>query len=100
MKKLLLATLLITTAVCCKKTPGKLLTGRWEFKDAYPVYTDSANIDAEVPEETGEENSVADFSSGECLATGLFYATTALLTYAFYKVTCMATGGMMKNKNK
>jgi len=63
MKKLLLATLLITTAVCCKKTPGKLLTGRWEFKDAYPVYTDSANIDAEVPEETGEENSVADFSS-------------------------------------
>jgi len=64
MKKILLATLLIITAVCCKKSPGKMIAGRWEFKDASPIYSGSAGNNPETSREPDEEDAPAFSTQG------------------------------------
>lgn len=71
MKRILLSIILITTFIGCKKSPDKLITGRWDFVEAMPVYNDLSSAPITKNAEGKQDKTLTDFSKKSLLSNKL-----------------------------
>jgi len=62
MRKIYCITLIIISFTCCKKSPDKLIAGRWDFIGASPVTADSSEITSQYNPSSNEQVTYTDFS--------------------------------------